>query len=112
VVVAEGIRVDSWAGLSLVSSIRWCNTVVPLGGAAGTVSWGAVLVVLVTDAGGACGNVWVDADFHLFVQRRHGTGKGGSLLGDGFFCSAGFAFLCSFKGGRGVLLRFFFYRAE
>jgi hypothetical protein len=84
---------------------------VPLGGAAGTstVSLGAVLVVLVTIAGGACSNICVDADFLLFVWGRHGTGEGGSLLSDDFFFPAGFAFLCSFKVGRGVLLRLFIF---
>jgi hypothetical protein len=77
---------------------------VPLGGTRGTVSSGAILVVLNTDAGDTCGNVWVGAAFLLFARGRHGNGEGGSLLGDGFSCSAGFAFLCGFKGGRRVPL--------
>jgi len=64
------------------------------------------LVVLVTKAGGACGNVCEGADFLWSVWRRRGTGDGNS---DTFFFPAGFAFLCSFKVGRGVLFRFFIF---
>jgi hypothetical protein len=80
---------------SVVSAAFFCFSIV------GTASSGAVLVVLVTNAAGTCGNVWVDTDFLLFVRGRHSTGKGGILLGNGL---AGFAFLCSFTGGGGFHL--------
>jgi len=91
------------AGLAFLCSFKGGKGA-PLDGTRGTVSSGAVLVVLNKDAGGTCGDVWVGAAFLVFTRGRHGNGEGDSMPGRGFSCSAGFAFLCGFKGGRKVPL--------
>jgi hypothetical protein len=91
------------AGFAFLCSFKGGKGV-PLDGTRGTVSSGTVLVVLNNDAGDTCGDVWVGAAFLVLARGRHGNGEGGSLLGSGFSCSAGFAFLCGFKGGRRVPL--------